>query len=188
MATRHADQYTKGEIDIDALPDSDSADEMTTLPPTAQMAATAGNSSNSSNNLLALAGLGLTGGQPLLQQQSQLDEQAQLSNVISNLLAAGGAPFGTHDLNQSTSSIGSAEASGDIGSQMRQLCEGFPNQLRKYIEGLADSGGLDANSLSGLTDFNGLANNNNNLEPKKEANGLPRAETPLDLTKPIDLS
>lgn len=171
MATRHADQYTKGEIDIDALPDSESSDE-------GQYPSMNATSAAGQPNLLALAGLGLAAAAANNPNHS-LDDSNQLSNALSSLLAANSpfaslAPAG----NLTDSSVGNVAGS-----------DALTAQLRKYIEGLADpSADLGLGALSGLT---GALNNN--IEPlsgKKESqtNGLTRAETPLDLTKPIDLS
>jgi hypothetical protein len=169
LATRHADQYTKGEIDIDALPDSDSSDE-------GQYPMNAA-SAGAQPNLLALAGLGLAAA-AAGNSNNPLDDPNQLSNALSSLLAAGG-PFAA--LN-STGSVSDSQAANAPAS------DAFTAQLRKYFEGLTDQNALDLAALNGLT---GALNNN--IEPlsgKKEqqTNGLTRAETPLDLTKPIDLS
>lgn len=157
LATRHADQYTRGEIDIDALPDSDSSDEQPTQ----------SNAGNAQSNLLALAGLGLTG-----VQQNPFDEQAQLSNALTNLLT-GNSSFapGLGASNAVDSQLNSSMDSNtaDLGAQMRQL--------------------LDFAALNGLTGaLNNCNNNQESMDPtENQRNGLTRAETPLDLTKPVDL-
>jgi hypothetical protein len=170
LATRHADQYTKGEIDIDALPDSDSGDE-------GQYPLNS--SSASQPNLLALAGFGLAAAAAGNQSNSSMDDPNQLSNALSSLLTAGG-PFAA--LGASDNLLNDSQSLTAGGS------DALTAQLRKYIEGLTNPNALDLASLNGLS---GALNNN--IEPlavkkDQQTNGLPRAETPLDLTKPIDLS
>src|SRR5690606_21755157 len=111
LATKHADQYTRGEIDIDALPDSDSSDEMSNLP-SGGIGNGSPNANHSSSSLLSLAGLNLSNSSQMqmFQQQQQLDELSVLSNLL-----AGNAPQLS-----GLSGLGNAMDSGNQQQQFNQ--------------------------------------------------------------------
>lgn len=165
LATRHADQYTKGEIDIDNLPDSDSAEE-SSMP----------NSSNLNNafNAFNLANLD-NGDNGSTNGLNALNIFANNNLLANNLLNTSG-----NDLSQLLQ-----QNNGGDNTEMA-------NQLRQLLSNIMSNGNEQANDQDeeDLNDEQQLNNsiNNNSINNNESTSTKKKGEFALDLSKPLDLS
>ena len=173
LATRHADQYTKGEIDIDALPDSESADEQ----------------SMSGLNASALNSLGLAGLTGLDNGDNSSNGNLNAFNSLfaSNLLNASGASSGG-DLNHLLQDSINNGNNSEMANQLRQLISNLPD-LKNLMS--INNGGNEMNDEEDdddqLNDVdNSVVMNNNNNE--STVTSKKKGDFALDLSKPLDLS
>jgi len=162
LATRHADQYTKGEIDIDALPDSDSEQSMSE-------ASALNNALNLANSLAGL-------------DNGDGSANGNLNNVLNSLLA--------NNLLGNVDSNPLLQDNLNGNEQLRQLfsnMSGF-NNISKFMN-LNDIDGNDANNEDQEEEENDDESMNNAINNNNESSSTKKkGEFALDLSKPLDLS
>lgn len=172
LATRHADQYTKGEIDIDALPDSaESADEQSMQ----------GLSSNALNSALGLAN-------SLANLDNGDSSNGNPYNSIfgNNLLNASAGTDLSHLLQDSMGNCNNTE----MANQLRQLISNIPNlgSLMNNMNNGNEAGNEDQDEEDEDQLTNTLNNTINNNNNESSASKKKKSDFALDLSKPLDLS